>query len=128
VRVGGMAHELTNALAISTASMDQVVKIAERDPAVVKAANRAQGGLMRIRGTIDKLRRFAMAEEQVLEPADVIAMLDFALESAIGRARSGVIVERHYEENVGAVECHVAALAEALYQLAKNAIEEMAKG
>jgi signal transduction histidine kinase len=130
VLVGGIAHELNNALTISTASFEQVVRVAERgDPAaVVKAANRAQGGLLRIRGTVDKLRRFAMAEEAVLEPADVCAMLDFALESAIGRARSGVIVERSYEENVGAIECHVAALAEALFQVAKNAIESMPKG
>ncbi len=129
VLVGGMAHELNNALAISLASTEQVVKVAERDPAqVVKAANRAQGGLMRIRATIDRLRRFAMAEEQVLEPADVCAMLDFALESAIGRARSGVAIQRAYADDVGAVECHVAALAEALFQVAKNAIESMPKG
>jgi signal transduction histidine kinase len=129
VLVGGMAHELNNALAISLASTEQVVKVAERDPQqVVKAANRAQGGLMRIRATIDRLRRFAMAEEQVLEPADVCAMLDFALESAIGRARSGVAIERDYATDIGAVECHVAALAEALFQVAKNAIESMPKG
>jgi signal transduction histidine kinase len=130
VLVGGMAHELNNALAISQASMEQIVKVAERgDPAaVIKAANRAQGGLVRIQGTIDRLKRFAMAEEQALEPADVCAMLDFALESAIGRARSGVAIERRYEEGVGAVECHVAALAEALFQVAKNAVESMPKG
>jgi signal transduction histidine kinase len=55
-------------------------------------------------------------------------MLDFALERAIGRARSGVIVDRAYEDGLGAVECHVGALAEALFQVAKNAIESMAKG
>lgn len=130
VLVGGMAHEINNALAVSLAMTDQVVKLAERnDPAaVVKAAHRAQGGLMRIRATIDRLRRFAMAEESVLEPADVTAMLDFALESAIGRARSGVIVDRDYDEAIGQVECHVGALAEALFQVAKNAIESMPKG
>jgi len=130
VLVGGMAHEINNALAISLASTDQVIKVAERnDPAsVVKIAQRAQGGLVRIRATIDRLRRFAMAEESVLEPADVTAMLDFALESAIGRARSGVIVDRVYEEGLAPVECHVGALAEALFQVAKNAIESMPKG
>lgn len=129
VLVGGMAHELNNALAISMASTEKVVSSAGSDPAqVVKAAQRAQGGLVRIRATIDRLRRFAMAEEAVLEPADVGAMLDFALESAIGRARSGVIIERHYDPNIGPVECHVGALAEALYQVAKNAIEAMPKG
>jgi len=130
VLVGGMAHEINNALAISLASTDQVIKVAERsDPAaVVKNAQRAQGGLVRIRATIDRLRRFAMAEESVLEPADVTAMLDFALESAIGRARSGVIVDRLYEEGLVPVECHVGALAEALFQVAKNAIESMPKG
>ena len=132
VLVGGMAHEINNALAISLASTDMVIKAAERtpvDPAgVVKAAHRAQGGLVRIRGTIDRLRRFAMAEESVLEPADVTAMLDFALESAIGRARSGVIVDRDYQDGIGQVECHVGALAEALFQVAKNAIESMPKG
>lgn len=130
VLVGGMAHEINNALAVSLASTDQVIKVAERnDPAaVVKAAQRAQGGLVRIRGTIDRLRRFAMAEESVLEPADVTAMLDFALESAIGRARSGVIVDRAYEAGIGQVECHVGALAEALFQVAKNAVESMPRG
>ena len=130
VLVGGMAHEINNALAVSLASTDLVIKVAERnDPAaVVKAANRAQGGLVRIRATIDRLRRFAMAEESVLEPADVTAMLDFALESAIGRARSGVIVDRVYQDGLGSVECHVGALAEALFQVAKNAIESMPKG
>jgi signal transduction histidine kinase len=130
VLVGGMAHEINNALAISLASTEQVIKLAEcSDPAgTVKAAHRAQGGLVRIRGTIDRLRRFAMAEESVLEPADVTAMLDFALESAIGRARSGVIVDRRYEHDIGQVECHVGALAEALFQVAKNAIESMPKG
>jgi signal transduction histidine kinase len=132
VLVGGMAHEINNALAISLASTDQVIKVADRDPVdsagVIKAAQRAQGGLVRIRGTIDRLRRFAMAEESVLEPADVTAMLDFALESAIGRARSGVIVDRAYDEGIGQVECHVGALAEALFQVAKNAVESMPKG
>jgi signal transduction histidine kinase len=129
VLVGGMAHELNNALAIALASTEQVTKVAERDAAAaIKAANRAQGGLVRIRGTIDKLRRFAMAEGQVLEPADVQAMLDFALESAIGRARSGVVIERSFAPDVGTVECHVAALAEALYQVSRNAIESMPKG
>ena len=129
VLVGGMAHEINNALAVSLASTEMVVKAAEQNPAaVMKAALRAQGGLMRIRGTIDRLRRFAMAEESVLEPADVTAMLDFALESAIGRARSGVIVDRVYEEGIGQVECHVGALAEALFQVAKNAVESMPKG
>ena len=130
VLVGGMAHEVNNALAISLASTEQVIKLAERnDPAaLVKAANRAQGGLVRIRTTIDRLRRFAMAEEAVLEPADVTAMLDFALESAIGRARSGVMVDRVYEDGLGPVECHVGALAEALFQIAKNAVESMPKG
>lgn len=129
VLVGGMAHEINNALAISLASTEQVIRVAEHNPeGVVKAAHRAQGGLMRIRATIDRLRRFAMAEESVLEPADVTAMLDFALESAIGRARSGVIVEREYEEGIGQVECHVGALAEALFQVAKNAVDSMPKG
>jgi len=32
------------------------------------AVDLAQGGLVRIRATIDRLRRFAMAEESVLEP------------------------------------------------------------
>ncbi len=130
VLVGGMAHEINNALAISLASTEQIIKVAERnDPAlVVKAAQRAQGGLTRIRATIDRLRRFAMAEESVLEPADVAAMLDFALDSAIGRARSGVMVDRAYEDGLGSVECHVGALAEALFQVAKNAIESMPKG
>jgi len=132
VLVGGMAHEINNALAISLASTDLVIKAAERTPvdpaAVMKSAHRAQGGLVRIRATIDRLRRFAMAEESVLEPADVTAMLDFALESAIGRARSGVIVDRAYEDGIGQVECHVGALAEALFQVAKNAIESMPKG
>lgn len=129
VLVGGMAHEINNALAVSLASTEQVIRVAEQNPAgVVKAAQRAQGGMMRIRATIDRLRRFAMAEESVLEPADVTAMLDFALESAIGRARSGVIIDRAYEEGIGQVECHIGALAEALFQVAKNAVESMPKG
>lgn len=129
VLVGGMAHEINNALAVSLASTEQVIRVAEQNPAsVVKAAQRAQGGLMRIRATIDRLRRFAMAEESVLEPADVTAMLDFALESAIGRARSGVIIDRAYEDGIGQVECHIGALAEALFQVAKNAVESMPKG
>lgn len=129
VLVGGIAHELNNALAVALASTEQAASIAETDPAAAaKAAQRAQGGLMRIRGTIDRLRRFAMAEEAVLEPADAAAMLDFALESAVGRARSGVVIERDYDPSAGAVVTHVAALAEALFQVAKNAVDSMPKG
>jgi signal transduction histidine kinase len=69
-----------------------------------------------------------MAAEGKLEPADVGAMLDFALESAIGRAQSGVIIQREYDPQVGAIECHVAALAEALFQIARNAVEAMPGG
>jgi len=134
VLVGGMAHELNNALAISVASNRQAAKTlaaeAERtsvEPALV-AIQRSDGGLIRIRRTVDRLRRFAMAAEGVLEPADVGAMLDFALESAIGRARSGVVVQRNYDPSVGAIECHVAALAEALFQVARNAVEAMPGG
>ena len=129
VLVGGMAHELNNALAVSLASTEQIVQVAGRDPvAAAKAAERAQRGLVRIRGTIDRLKRFALAEEGVLEPADLCAMLDFALESAIGRARSGVIIDRTYEEDLPPIDTHVAALAEALFQVARNAVESMPKG
>jgi signal transduction histidine kinase len=129
VLVGGMAHELNNALAVAMASTQQAAKNAATNPEGAAAAiKRADGGLGRIRTTIERLRRFAMASEGVLEPADVGAMLDFALESAIGRARSGVAVERDYDPHVGAVQCHVAALAEALYQVARNAVEAMPAG
>ena len=134
VLVGGMAHELNNALTVSVGSTQQALALLERGPdalastAVITAAiRRGEGGLARIRRTVDRLRRFAMAAEGMLEPADVGAMLDFALESAIGRARSGVIVEREYDK-VGAIECHVAALAEALFQIARNAVEAMPGG
>ena len=129
VLVGGMAHELNNALAVSLASTEQIVKVAERDPvSAAKAAERAQRGLVRIRATIDRLKRFALAEEGVLEPADLCAMLDFALESAIGRARSGVMIDRSYEDDLPSIDTHVAALAEALFQIARNAVESMPKG
>jgi signal transduction histidine kinase len=55
-------------------------------------------------------------------------MLVCGRERALGRARSGVIVDRQYDEAIGQVECHVGALAEALFQVAKNAIESMPKG
>lgn len=129
VLVGGMAHELNNALAISVASNQQAAREAEAVlPGVAAAIKRSDGGLARIRRTVDRLRRFAMAAEGTLEPADVGAMLDFALESAIGRARSGVVIERVYDPSVGAIECHVAALAEALFQIARNAVEAMPGG
>src|SRR4029079_3528924 len=109
VLVGGMAHELNNALAVSMASTEQIVRLAESDPAgAAKGAQRAHGGLVRIRATIDRLKRFALAEEGVVEPADLCAILDFALESAIGRAQSGVAIERQYEEDVPAIDTHVA--------------------
>jgi signal transduction histidine kinase len=131
VLVGGMAHELNNALAISVASNQQAAKAVLADAPDSPAAGaikRSDGGLTRIRRTVDRIRRFAMSAEGVLEPADVGAMLDFALESAIGRARSGVIIERTYDPSVGAIECHVAALAEALFQIARNAVEAMPGG
>jgi signal transduction histidine kinase len=133
VLVGGMAHELNNALAVSLGSSQQALRLLDERPgapggaAVAEAIRRGDGGLARIRRTVDRLRRFAMAAEGMLEPADVGAMLDFALESAIGRARSGVIVDREYDA-VGAIECHVAALAEALFQIARNAVEAMPGG
>jgi signal transduction histidine kinase len=129
VLVGGMAHELNNALAISVASNQQAAREVESTlPQAAAAIKRSDGGLTRIRRTVDRLRRFAMAAEGTLEPADVGAMLDFALESAIGRARSGVVIERVYDPSVGAIECHVAALAEALFQIARNAVEAMPGG
>lgn len=128
VLVGGIAHELNNALAVALASTDQIARVAHDNPSAAKAAQRAQGGLARIRATIDRLKRFAMADEAVLEPADVCAMLDFALESAIGRARSGVAIARDYDEHAGTVVTHAAALAEALFQVARNAVESMPNG
>jgi signal transduction histidine kinase len=128
VLVGGIAHELNNALAVAVASTQQAAKSTQNPDTVASALKRAEGGLGRIRATVEKLRRFAMASEGVLEAADVAAMLDFALESAIGRARSGVNVERDYDPSVGTVHCHVAALAEALYQVSRNAVEAMPAG
>ncbi len=129
VLVGGMAHELNNALAIAIASNQQATRDLATNAELAKAAiARGDGGLQRIKKTVDRLRRFAMAAEGVLEPADVGAMLDFALESAIGRARSGVVVERTYDPQVGSLEVHVSALAEALYQVARNAVEAMPGG
>ena len=102
VLVGGMAHELNNALAVAIASTQQAAKVAASSPAQQRRrrSSARDGGLARIRTTIDRLRRFAMADEGVLEPADVGAMLDFALESAIGRARSGVMIERELRPQV----------------------------
>ncbi|MEO8876843.1 MAG: HAMP domain-containing sensor histidine kinase, partial [Polyangiaceae bacterium] len=128
VLVGGMAHELNNALAVSLASNQQAAKTLDLESPAFAAIKRSDGGLTRIRRTVDRIRRFAMSADGILEPADVGAMLDFALESAIGRARSGVIVERTYDAAVGAIECHVAALAEALFQIARNAVEAMPRG
>ena len=129
VLVGGMAHELNNALTVSQASNQQALRDLDKNIELAKGAiSRSDGGLGRIKRTVDRLRRFAMAAEGTLEPADVAAMLDFALESAIGRARSGVVVQRVYDPNVGAIECHVSALAEALFQIARNAIEAMPGG
>jgi signal transduction histidine kinase len=129
VLVGGMAHELNNALAVSMASTEQLERIIGSDPAsAAKAAHRAHGGLTRIRGTIERLKRFALSEDGVLEPADLCAMLDFALESAIGRAQSGVAIERRYEDALPAIDTHVAGLAEALFQVARNAVQSMPKG
>ncbi len=129
VLVGGMAHELNNALAVAIASNQQAARDIKTNVELARGAiARSDGGLARIKKTVDRLRRFAMAAEGVLEPADVAAMLDFALESAIGRARSGVIVERQYDPGVGALEVHVSALAEALYQVARNAVEAMPSG
>ncbi|HEX8795627.1 MAG TPA: HAMP domain-containing sensor histidine kinase [Polyangiaceae bacterium] len=128
VLVGGIAHEMNNALAVAVASTQQAARPGQTPEQAAGALKRAEGGLGRIRATVERLRRFAMASEGVLEPADVAAMLDFALESAIGRARSGVAVERDYDPQVGAVQCHVAALAEALYQVARNAVDAMPGG
>jgi signal transduction histidine kinase len=128
VLVGGMAHELNNALAVSVASNQQAAKTLDVESPAAAAIKRSDGGLTRIRRTVDRIKRFAMSADGVLEPADVGAMLDFALESAIGRARSGVIIERTYDVSVGQIECHVAALAEALFQVARNAVEAMPRG
>ncbi len=128
VLVGGMAHELNNALSVSIASNQQAAKTLDRESPAFSALLRSDGGLTRIRRTVDRIKRFAMSAEGILEPADVGAMLDFALESAIGRARSGVIVERAYDAAVGNIECHVSALAEALFQIARNAVEAMPRG
>lgn len=127
VLVGGMAHELNNGLTVAVASVDQA-RAELPAGAAGGALERAQRGLGRIRATLDRLRRFAMSAEEDLGAADVAAMLDFALESAIGRARSGVRVERDFAADVGVVHCHVAALAEALFQIARNAIDSMPKG
>ena len=114
---------------ILTRTCQTALKEAEHSsPAAAAALRRSDGGLARIRRTVDRLRRFAMAAEGTLEPADVGAMLDFALESAIGRAQSGVVIERAYDPGVGPIDCHVAALAEALFQIARNAVEAMPGG
>jgi signal transduction histidine kinase len=130
VLVGGMAHELNNALAVSMASTEQIGRILGSDPASAAkaAAQRAHGGLARIRGTIERLKRFALSEDGVLESADLCAMLDFALESAMGRAQSGVAIERRYAEGLPPIDTHVAGLAEALFQVARNAVQSMPKG
>jgi signal transduction histidine kinase len=129
VLVGGMAHELNNALSVSMASTEQLGLIVGSDPeSAAKAAQRAHGGLSRIRGTIERLKRFALSEDGVLESADLCAMLDFALESAVGRAQSGVAIERRYDEGLPPIDTHIAGLAEALFQVARNAVQAMPKG
>jgi signal transduction histidine kinase len=130
VLVGGMAHELNNALTVASASSRNAAKLVERGDTdgAVAAVQRSEAALLRIQRSVERLRRFAMAAEGTLEAADVGALLDFALESAIGRARSGVVIERAYAADVGPVACHVAALAEALFQIARNAVEAMPGG
>jgi signal transduction histidine kinase len=130
VLVGGISHELNNALAISIASQSQATRALDKGSTDVtkQALDRSAGGLQRIQRTVDRLRRFAMAGEGDLDAANVAAMLDFALESAIGRARSGVIVDRAYDPELQSVRCHVSALAEALFQVARNAVEAMPAG
>jgi two-component system NtrC family sensor kinase len=128
VLVGGIAHELNNALAVSAASNQQALKLVDDGSPAKRALERGAGGLTRIKTTVERLRRFAMADAASLEKADVASMLDFALDSAIGRARSGVVVEREYEPQVGTIAVDVPSLAEALFQVAKNAVEAMPGG
>ncbi len=135
VLVGGLSHELNNALAVSAGSVQQASRALPADVVTASAALvRVSGGLSRIRGVVDRLRRFASTPPDgrgaagVLEAVDVGAMLDFALENAIGRARSGIAIDRAYAPEAGPLHVHVPALSEALFQVARNAVEAMPSG
>jgi len=56
----------------------------------------------------DELGQSRIAHQLGNAYLDVSAMLDFALDSAIGRARSGVAVERDYDASFGSVQCRAA--------------------
>jgi len=129
VLVGGLSHELNNALVVAQVSAKEARSSAMADPArTAKLLDKSLSGLGRIEKSVGRLRRFAMAERGNFEATDVCALFDFALESGIGRGPSNVQIERAYEADLPPVPCDASALAEVLFHLTRNAVEAMPGG
>jgi signal transduction histidine kinase len=129
VLVGGLSHELNNALVVAQVSAKEARGSALSDPArTAKLLDKSLSGLARIEKSVGRLRRFAMAERGNFEATDVCALFDFALESGIGRGPSNVQIERAYEADLPPVPCDASALAEVLFHLTRNAVEAMPAG
>jgi signal transduction histidine kinase len=129
VLVGGLSHELNNALVVAQISAKEARDSVSTDPArTAKLLDKSLSGLGRIEKSVARLRRFAMAERGAFEATDVSALFDFALESGIGRGPSSVQVQRAYEADLPPIPCDASALAEVLFHLTRNAVEAMPAG
>jgi PAS domain S-box-containing protein len=126
----GVAHEINNPLAYVLNNIEvarrQIGKLPEAPPLMDEALSTALEGVDRIRFIVRELLSLARADENVLGPTDVQAVVESAL------ALSRVIIERAGRlvvdfQPVPPVLATVPRLGQIVLALVRNAVEAMAK-
>jgi len=133
--VAGIAHEINNPLAFVMSHLDTVLRsldtlqgtAPEKQPVIEKIEARLHdmnGGLVRVRDLVVKLRTFSRLDEGAFKTADMRENIESVLAILHPRIGDAITVRTQYaEDNV--IDCFPATLNQAVMNLVANAIDAL---
>jgi PAS domain S-box-containing protein len=129
----GVAHEINNPLAYAWTSLEVAARELDAigDPDATARAREAIGwarqGTERVRAIVRDLKTLSRAEDEPLEPVDLVALLDSTLTIAANAISTKAQVERRYATRVPALASR-ARLGQVFLNLLLNAADAIPAG
>jgi signal transduction histidine kinase len=127
----GVAHEINNPLAYTTANVDFVMEqLREQAPPplpLLEALEEARQGSDRIKGIVGDLRTFSRADKEQVGPVNLHAVLDSAVNIVGNEIRHRARLERDYHE-IPFVRAHAGRLGQVFVNLLANAAQSITEG
>lgn len=123
----GLAHEIRNPLAVIRGSAEMLTqKLQDANPLASELASYVLSETNRLSALVTRFLDFARPLHAELEPHEITAVLDRALNSvAATRNSNAVRVERNYEKDLPAVPLDQGLCEQAFVNLVQNAYDAM---